>query len=632
MKKRSRKYMIRTSLFLVLCSLVLLPQLLLAAADGPLSRDQVAEEYKWNLQEIYQDNTAWEQDFALVKEELLPKLVEFEGKLNRADRVLACFKLQEEISRRFERVYLYAFLKADENQADSKATEMFSRVLALGAELAKASAYVRPELLALPEKTLRAFLKRPDFQDYRFSLEAMLKEKAHTLSKAEEKLLAAVGELASAPSQIYDKLSTADLKFPKIKDAKGQEIQLSHGVYGRIVEDPDRELRKQAFEGMYQPYEACKHTYAQLLNTEVKSNVIFARTRKYGSALEAALAGEDIPVAVFDNLIKAVNQNLPSLHRYVELRRQVLGLEKVHNYDMFIPLVEEYKKTVPYEEAKRMVLEGLQPLGEEYAATLRQGFASRWIDVYETKNKATGGYQIGIYDLHPYVLLNYNDTVNDMLTLAHEMGHALNSYYTNKTQPYAMSGNFIFTAEVASTANELLMLKYLIKNAASDEERLYFLNYLAEQIRGTVYIQVMYSEFEKAIHERVEQGEALSVDSLNALTRSLLEKYYGPGYAIDDLGLLWWSRIPHFYRNFYVYKYATAMAAANELVKQMEEGGNPQRYLEFLKAGTSDYPINILKKAGVDMTTTEPVDNLLKEFAGILDEMEAILKKQGKIR
>lgn len=600
------------------------------ASEGMKKRSEIPDKYKWNLEDIYSAPEKWNADLNKVLNYYIPKFKNYRGKLSDKNKLLECLKLRDEMMRIADKVYVYAHMKADENQADNKASEMRSKSETMYAQVSAAVSFIQPELLRLPEKTLKSFMQDKSFADYKMYLDAVLKQKPHTLSQEGEELLALAQDFAGSPYSIFTQLKYADLTFPKIKDDKGNEIQLTEASYGKYLESKDRDFRKRSFEGIYSSFDKVKNTLAATLTAEVKKNVFFAKARKYNSALEASLAQEFIPRSVYDNLIKAVNNNIKYLHKYVELRKKVLNLDKVHIYDMYVPLVANYEVNIDYEQAKKLILEGLKPLGDDYLKVLNIAFNNRWIDVFETENKYTGGYQWGAYDTHPYILMNYNNTMDSVLTLAHELGHAINSYYTNKTQKYINSNVPIFTAEVASTTNELLMINYLLKKAKSDDERLYLLNTLVENIRGTVYTQVMYAEFEKEIHERVEKGEALSAETLCNIWGNLMKKYYGDNFEVDKLATLWWARIPHFYMNFYVYKYATSMAAANEVVKNIEKG-DTAKYIEFLKAGSSDYPINVLKKAGVDMTSTKPVDNLLTYFGQLVDEMEKILKKQGKI-
>jgi oligoendopeptidase F len=603
------------------------------AAEGPVSREQIEERYQWNLGDIYSDPKEWEVDFSKIQNEYLPKIEEFRGKLTRAENVLACLQFNDELFRLMEKLYVYAYMKADENQDDSSASEMSSRAETLYSQVAASVSFIRPELLSQPESILKGYMEDPAFSDYHHALDALLKLKPHTLSKPEEELLAKASDMASAPSVIFDKVTEGDMIFPKVLDDKGKEVQLSEGVFYRYLQSPDREFRKRVYEGMLSSYDKAKNTLAATLNSEVKKNWFYSQARKYDSSLEASLSSENIPREVYENLIQAVNNNLSYLHQYVNLRKKVFQLDQVQIFDMYVPLVADYTLTVSYEKAQQTLLEGLIPLGPEYLDMLKKGFASRWIDVYETENKATGGYSWGAYDTHPYILMNYDNTADSMLTLAHEMGHALNSYYTNIRQKYVNSQTPIFTAEVASTMNENLMLEYLIQNAKNDDEKLYFLDKLIENIRGTVYTQVMYSEFEQKTHERIEKGEALSYKYLSDAWKELLEKYYGSDFVVEELASRGWSRIPHFYMNFYVFKYATSLAASNELLNNILIGQPDaiDKYLNFLKAGSSDYPVEVLKAAGVDMLSTQPVDNLLKKFGDLVKEMEDTFKRKGII-
>jgi len=626
----------KLTVIMVLMAVILLSRTFAFAETGVLKRSDVEDQYKWNLEDIYQDQEAVKADLSKLKNKYIPEMKKFNGKLTSGDSLLKCLQLRDDMMRLMDKLYVYAHMKSDENMADNAASELSSQTDALYAEVLTATAFIGSELLTYPENTIKEYMSQPALQDYKLFLDALLKQKAHTLSRPEEELLAALADFSGSPSSIYDKLRVADMTYPEILDENGAKVQLSPGIYAAALESKNRDYRKRAFEGTFSSFAENKNTFAALIEGEVKKNIFFAKARKYDSALEASLTSEFIPVQVYDNLVKAVNDNTGYLHKYVDLRKKVLGLDKVHIYDMYVPLVKDYEIKIPYEEAKKMLLEGLKPLGDDYIRDLQKGFDSRWIDVYETENKATGGYQWGAYDTHPYVLLNQNDSADAMLTLAHEMGHALNHYYTCSTQKYTNSGIPIFTAEVASTTNEILMLKYLIAHAQNDDEKLYFINSLVELIRGNVYTQVMYAEFEKTIHERVEKGGALSAETLRGIWKSLMVKYYGENFEADELADMWWARVPHFYMDFYVYKYATAISAANEMVENMTgtEGDTASakaKYLEFLKAGSSDYPIEVLKAANVDMTSTRPVDDLLAEFGKLVDEMERIMeKKNGK--
>lgn len=604
-----------------------------AAEEALPKRSDIDPKYKWDLTEIYEDKAAFESDFARVEKEYITVIGDFKGKLSTPAAVLKCFKVDDEMNRTMEKLYVYSHMMVDLDATDSAASELASRTETLNSKVLEAEAFITPELLSLPDDAFDKLLNASELKDYSYLLLKLKNERAHTLSKAEEELLAAASDMAGTPEDIWEKATSADLKFKTIKDENGNEVAVTNSKWSAFLDNPDRQIRKNAFEAHYGSYDTIKNTLAATLSAQVKKDVFFAKARNYNSAMEAALAQDQIPSDVYDNLVGAVNNNLDAMHKYVDLRQKVLKLDKVHVYDMYVPMVDDFRMEIKYDDAKKMILEGLKPLGEDYVEVVNKSFDSNWMDVYETENKYAGAYTWGTYDTHPYVLLNYNDTADALLTLAHEMGHAMHSYYSNKTQTYANADAPIFTAEVASTTNELIMTEYLLKNAKNNEEKLYLVNSLIENIRGTVYTQIMYAEFEKLIHERVENGEALSVDSLNAMWKELMQKYYGENFEVDDLVTLWWARIPHFYMNFYVYKYATGMSAAYPLSQALTNGeaGAAEKYLEFLKAGDSDFPVDILKNAGVDMTTTKPVDDLLQLFSDLVDQMEQLLKEEGKI-
>lgn len=597
-------------------------------------RKDVPERYRWNLESVYPDMKAVKADMERV-EKSIPGLTAYSGKLTNADVVLEYFQKSETVSRLLEKIFVYCNMKFHENEANNEMAEWVSKVESLSVKYSTALSFVSPELLELPETELKAMRDHPRFKNYRMDLDSLLRQKPHTLTKAEEAILAGTGELAGVPGQTYQKVTTSDIVYPKITNAQGAEVELSPGMYQLALEDNNRDYRKRAFLAMYGLYDARKNTLGSLLNSEVKKNVFYARTRRYPSVLESSLYGDNIPPAVFDNLIRTANANLKGLHRYVALRRKALKLDKVHIYDMYVGLLNDYETNFTYDDGRDLILKGLTPLGPTYLKDLEQGFNSRWVDVYETKHKHHGGYHWGSYDTPPFVLMNYNDSVDSMMTLAHEMGHAMHSFYSHKNQPYPMAGTPIFIAEVASTANEMLMIRYLIDHSKNTDEKLFYINHLIEMIRGTFFTQVMYSEFERATHDRVEKGEALSAQSLSEIWKGLMLKYYGPDFELDELATLWWSRIPHFYDAFYVYKYATSIAASYALTEKMtaKTGADEarKRYLDFLAAGSSDYPINVLKNAGVDMSSPAAIESLCKAFNSLVSEMETLLKKEGRI-
>ena len=603
--------------------------------QNPPEATPVPEKYRWDLEKIYPNPDAWEKDFKAIQDTSVSEYDKYVGKLGEKANLLKLFETDEKTQRTMDKLYVYAWMKSDDNQEDSKESERASRADSLLTKLGSARAFISPELVNLPDNTIKSYLADKDFEKYKHLLEATLKQKEHTLPKEQEELLAATGEMGAAPGKISSKIREADMQFPKIKNSKGEEVELSEAVYGLVLSDPDRDFRKRSFEGILGAYDKYKFGLAATLDTQVRSDWFYAKTSKYKSSAEASLGANFIPTDVYDNLIKATDKNLKILHQYVALRKQVLGVDKIHGYDMFNPLIESYTVEVPFDDTQQLLDKALAPLGKDYTDQLDKGLNSRWVDVYERKGKTSGGYSWGSYDTQPYILMNYTSDFSDgVMTLAHEMGHSLNSYYTNKNQSYIYSNTPIFTAEIASTTNEMLVLQYMQKNAKNDAEKLYFLNQLAENIRGTFFVQVMFADFEKQIHARVENGDALSVDSLNQIWGEIMTKYYGPDYEVDDLAKIGWARIPHFYRNFYVYQYATGIAASNQFVKNITEDkpGAKEKYLTFLSAGSVDYPINVLKEAGVDMLSPAPVDNLISDFGKIVNQMEELLKKQGKIK
>ncbi|WDM23639.1 oligoendopeptidase F [Paenibacillus polymyxa] len=587
-------------------------------ADAPV-------ENTWKLEDLFPNRKAWDQEYEEVKQ-LAKKAEQFQGKLNSAESIGNCFKLEDELSLKTERVYVYAHLHHDEDTAEPTYQGLSQKAKKLGVEVSESLSFVTPEILALPDHQLDAFIEDPKLADYRFTLQEMKREKAHILGKTEEALLAQVGNLAQAPQTIFGMLNNADLKFPKIKDENGKEVELTHGSYIQFLESPHREVRERAFKAVYDTYAKNKNTIASTLSANVNKNIFYSRVRKYPSVLEMSLYGDNIPKEVYTNLIDTIHESLPLLHRYMKLRKKLLGVDELHMYDLFAPLVDEYKMDITYEDAKKQTKEGLKPLGADYLASLQKGYDERWIDVYENENKRTGAYSWGAYGTHPYVLLNHKDNLNSMFTLAHEMGHALHSYYSDNALKYRDAQYTIFLAEVASTTNEALLMDYLLNKSTDPKEKMYLLTYYADQFRTTVFRQTMFAEFEKIVHERAEQGESLTPQLLSEIYYDLNVKYHGPGMKVDKDIEMEWARIPHFYNSFYVYKYATGFSAATSFSKQILEEGQPavDRYLGFLKSGGSDYSINILKKAGVDMSSPQPIREAMSVFEEVITEMEKL--------
>jgi len=599
-------------------------------SSGIPKRNEVPQEFKWRLEDIYASNGLWEKDRQKVRE-MAEQLAAYRDTMaESASRLLDCLQLSTGMTRIYEKVYVYAHMRSHEDSTNTLYQGFADRAESLGVTVNSANSFIVPGILAIPDERLKGFLaESEDLRFYDRYLEEIIRMKPHVLSAAEEQLLAMTGEMAQAPGAIFNMLNNADIKFPVIKDEAGNDIELTKGRYTQLMESRDRRVRKDAFDAMYSTYSKQKNTLAALLNANVKANIFNARARKYSSVREQSLFEDNVPVAVYDNLIKAMHENMYLMHRYVKLRKRLMGLEELHMYDLYVPMIEKAKLDISFEEAKQLVKEGLKVLGEEYSKDLENGLSSGWIDVYENEGKRSGAYSWGCYDSHPYVLLNHAENLNHMFTLAHEMGHALHSFYSDRSQPYIYAQYKIFVAEVASTLNEALLMNHLLKTTTDKTKKLYLLNYFMEQFRTTVYRQTMFAEFEKLIHEKAEAGEPLTPELLCSIYRDLNISYYGPDMVVDDYIDMEWARIPHFYSSFYVYKYATGFSAAMSISRQILEEGRPavDRYLRFLQSGGSDYPIELLKIANVDMSTTEPVDSALKLFGSLLDQMEELLEK-----
>jgi len=597
---------------------------------GIPKRNEIPEEYKWKLEYIYASDDLWEADYQKVKEmaDNLSSYKEIIGES--AEGLLDCLNKSTGMIRLFEKTFVYAHMRSHEDSTNSFYQGLADRADSLEVTVYSANSFIEPGILAIPDEKLEAFLKKSEgLRFYKRFLDEIRRMKPYVLSASEEQILAMTGEIAQAPGTIFGMLNNADIKFPYIKDEKGNEVELTKGRYTQFMESNDRRVRKDAFDGLYSTYSKQKNTLAALLNANVKANIFSSRVRKYGSAREESLFADNIPEEVYDNLIKAVNDNMKLMHRYMKLRKKMMGLNELHMYDIYVPMIKEVRMEIPFEEAKDTVKEGLKVLGEDYVKNLENGFNSGWIDVYENKGKRSGAYSWGCYDSHPYVLLNHTDTLDHMFTIAHEMGHALHSYYSDSNQPYIYAQYKIFVAEVASTLNEVLLLNYLLKITSDKTKKMYLLNHFLEQFRTTLYRQTMFAEFEKIIHGKAEAGEALTAELLCSVYRDLNIRYYGPDVVVDDYLDMEWARIPHFYSSFYVYKYSTGFSAAVSISQQILNEGKPavERYLKFLKSGASDYPIELLKIANVDISTKEPVNNALKLFESLLDQMEELVEK-----
>ncbi|HHT27655.1 MAG TPA: oligoendopeptidase F [Firmicutes bacterium] len=590
-------------------------------------RHELPAEYKWRLEDMFATDAAWEAEFNAIKE-LLGEVDQYRGNLGKnAETLLRCLQLQDTIYEKLGRVYAYARMRKDEDNTNPLYQELHGRTLTLDVQASSALAFMNPEILAIPGETLEQFMQHPELKVYKHALSDLLRQKPHVLPQAEEELLARFSEITQAPAQIFSMLNDADIRFPKITDENGVEIELTKARFTRLMESKDRRVRQDAFQGLYSSYIAQRHTIGATLSSSIRKDCVYAGVRHYNSALESALDADNMPMAVYDNLISAVRSHVPLMSRYVELRKRMLGVDELHMYDLYVPLIPEADIRMSYEEAKETVAEAMAPLGDEYVTQLKRGLNSSWIDVYENEGKTSGAYSWGVYGTHPFVLLNWQDTLDNVFTLAHEMGHAMHSYFSTSAQPFVYYQSSIFLAEIASTLNENLLTQYLLEKLTDKHQKMYLINHHLDQFRGTVYRQTMFAEFEKIIHAKVEAGEPLTADNLSQIYRQLVYDYFGDGIVIDPEIEMEWARIPHFYRPFYVYKYATGYSAATTLCKQINEQGKPavERYLRFLASGSSDYPLNILKAAGVDMTRPEPVRQALEVFGSLLDELEAML-------
>lgn len=591
-------------------------------------REEIEAKYKWKLEDIYADDEAWEADFKEVRV-FNTEIGKFKGTLAESSQnLLTCLKFCDKLLSLNDKLYIYARMRRDEDNANPKYQALTDRAMAMNTEAYAAVSFIVPEIISIKEELLNSYIEgNEDLQLYRQYFVEILRQKKHILSENEEQLLALASEIAHAPADIFTMFNNADIKFPFINDEEGNVVELTKGRYIKFLESKDRRVREDAFHALYDTYSKVKNTLASSLNNNIKKNRFFATVRKYDSCLQSSLDNDNISKDVYNNLIDTVNKSLPLLHRYLRLRKRALKLDELHMYDLYVPIVEEPMKSVSYEDALQMVYKGLHPLGKQYQDDLDHSFKSGWIDVFENEGKTSGAYSWGTHLTHPYVLLNYQGTINDVFTIAHEMGHALHSYYTNKTQPYIYSEYRIFVAEVASTVNESLLIKYMLENTRDVKEKAYLLNHYLEEFRGTLFRQTMFAEFEKAIHEKIESGEALTAQNFCMIYRGLNQKYFGDEVAIDNDIDMEWARIPHFYSSFYVYKYATGLSAATSLSQQMLKEGSKavERYIGFLSSGGSDYPLNLLKKAGVDLSEPKPVEDAMKVFEGILDELEGII-------
>ena len=592
-----------------------------------LKRSEVPVENTWNLADMFESDDAWLAEYEALKA-LPAKIVEFQGKLGEsAKNLLDYFKLEDEIELRLTPLYGYASCKGDEDTANGFYQDLRGKAMSTYVAIAGAASFATPEIMAIPEETLESFFKsEPELETYRRPIYRIRRRAAHVLSPECEMILATAGEMADAPDNIGSILRNADMRFPSVVDGEGNEHQLTDGTFVPLLESSDVTLRKNTFEAYYGRLGEFKNTIAATLDGQFKQLRFFANARKYNSTLEASLDRTEVPVEVYHNLIKAVHENFDKMYRYVALRKKLLGVDELHMYDVYTPIVADAASEISYSEAKETVLEALQILGEDYIELLKEGFNSRWIDVYENEGKRGGAYSSGNSRPHPYVLLNHHDNLDSMFTLAHEMGHALHSYHSTKYQPICTSDYVIFVAEVASTCNEILLMRHLLAKTTDKKERAYLINHFLDQFKGTVYRQTMFAEFELAMGEMSESGQTLTADALSAKYHELNKLYFGPDMISDDGIALEWARIPHFFYNYYVFQYATGFSAACAIASRILEEGKPavDDYKKFLSGGCSTDPISLLKIAGVDMSTPDPVNAALKLFGELITEMEEL--------
>ena len=593
-----------------------------------LKREEIPEEYKWRLEDIFESDEAWEQAFKKA-ERLIERGASFKGKLGESAKTLLEFlKYDDEATVEIYALAGYSSARADEDTSLPKYQDFEARLNNFFVRYSAALSFVGPEITALDDETVERFYKEePGLELYRLALTRIRREREHTLSLNEEAILAQASAIRSAASNTYNLFEGADIKFPSVPDSEGTMHALTNSSYIPLVEGADRTLRKNAFDALYHTYEQFRNTLASLYDAEVKGRIFNARTRKYPSILEAALSRNEVPVSVYKNLIDTVHKNMSYMHKYVALRKRLLGLDELHMYDVYCSLVPDADKKVSFEEAKSTVLDALSIMGEDYTAILKEGFENRWIDVYENVGKRSGAYSSGMRP-HPYVLLNHKDTLDSMFTLAHEMGHSIHSYLSMKNQPTVYSDYVIFVAEVASTCNEALLMQYLLAKTTDKKERAYLINYFLEQFRGTLYRQTMFAEFEMLTGEMSERGESLTAEALCDLYYKLNKEYYGDAITVDPEIAFEWERIPHFYYNYYVFQYATGFSAAIALSSKILKEGEPavKAYKKFLSSGCSTDPISLLKIAGVDMNSPEPIENALKQFGELIDELDELMR------
>ena len=600
------------------------------SAKGLKTRDKIDPKYKWNIEAMISDESTIDPDLEKIKKQADRFASKFSGHLgDSAETLYEAFASSDRLMRKLEKIYVYARMRRDEDNANSLYQGMTDKTMAVIAYVSAATAFFTPELLSIKKTRLLGFIEEnPKLRTYEFAIRDSLRKKKHVMSGKEESIMAQMGEVTGATNDIFTMLNNADLRFEDAVDSKGKLHPVTHGTYIKHMESKDRVLRESAYNSMYDSYKKLINTISTAYNYNTKTDVVCSRIRKYASSREAALSGDNIPGAVYDNLVKVVNDNLPAMHRYVELRKKLLGLDKMYMYDMYVPLIKVPNKKVTFEEGLDIMREALKPLGRDYINKMNKGISQGWIDVYENKGKTSGAYSFGCYDSYPYILLNYTDTLKDVFTIIHEMGHSMHSKYTRDAQPYIYGSHSIFTAETASTVNEALLMNYLLGKETDPRMRKYLLNMYLEEFRTTLFRQTMFAEFEDITHKAIEAGQVLTGDWMCEQYQTLNDKYYGPAVERDDTIRYEWARIPHFYNAFYVYKYATGYSAATAISSRILTEGKPaaKDYIDFLRTGESDYPIELLKIAGVDMSSPEPIAKAMDKFNELLDEFEGMVR------
>lgn len=595
-----------------------------------MERSAIPEAERWNLERIYENTEAWETDFKAAAAEM-ENIPAFRGRLTETAETLYDFiKLTESAELKLDDLYVYAKMKLDEDNRVNRYQGMRDRAMALMVKYSEATAFFNPEILDAGKETVQRLMEEyAPLREYKRVFDDLLRYAPHTLTKKEEALLAMSGEMAEAPQNVFTMFNEADLKFPEIKDEDGDTVAITHGNFIRLMESKDRRVREDAFRGLYSAYKSYRNTVAATLSGNVKGEVFYAKVKNYPSALNSALFADAVDETLYDNLIQSIRGNLDAFRDYLRFRKDVLGVDELHFYDVYTPLVADADRKIPYEEGFEIIKKALAPLGEEYVSLLQKAKDDRWIDVRENEGKTSGAYSWGVYNTDPYVLMSYQDNLNSVFTMAHELGHSLHSYYSWHNQPYPYAYYRIFVAEVASTVNETLLADYMLKTSKDDREKAFLLNQYLEEFRGTVYRQTMFAEFEKIIHERAEAMKTLTADDLCEIYLDLNKDYFGDAIVYDDEIALEWARIPHFYNGFYVYKYATSFAAAQYLAKRILSGEENavSDYISFLKSGCSDDPNELLKKAGVDLTDPETIPGIFSIFRERLDALKKILQK-----